>query len=123
VRVVVICGAGASSTFLAHRMTRLAATRGVDIDVSPGSVDSLDRLLPGPDVILVGSHLSAAFPAIREVAESARAQAALLPEIRFDDEGAALALDLATDLDRTGAASDPSVPISNSTIDQGSPRG
>ncbi len=115
-KVLVVCGAGASSTFLVHRMTRLAATRGLDLEISPGSLDALDRMPPGLDVVLVGSHLTASFAAIREVAKTAGVRAALLPTMAFDDEGAASALDLATGVESVPAASVASAAASNATV-------
>lgn len=94
-RILVVCGAGASSTFLVHRMTRLASDRGLSVDIRPGTILDLDRDLAGLDVVLVGHHLEDSYPALSARTMNVGVTAALLPPIAFDEQGAAVALELA----------------------------
>ncbi|MEY2848336.1 MAG: hypothetical protein RI885_1001 [Actinomycetota bacterium] len=128
-RVLVVCSAGASSTFLVHRMTRLATERGLDLDIRAVPLDGMGRLSPDLDVVLVGNHLATSFSAILTEADAAGVLAVLLPELAFDDAGAATALDLAT---RAGAATSgpPDLPVTTAAstaattaIDSGSSHG
>jgi PTS system cellobiose-specific IIB component len=79
-RVVVVCGAGASSTFVAVRIRRAAAANGTPIDVVASSESQLETSLVAADVLLVGAHLGPRLAAVRERAEAASVDVVLLPE-------------------------------------------
>jgi hypothetical protein len=53
VQVIVACVAGASSTFLARRLSVLAADAGLDWNVTPSSVESI---VAQPDQVVALSH-------------------------------------------------------------------
>lgn len=101
-RVIVVCGAGASSTFVAHRIRRRAAERGLDIEARPTSTSQLAAELPGAAVLLIGSHLTGRLEELRAVAADASVPVAILTEAAAAGDGSA-ALDLA--LSCAGAAS------------------
>ncbi|MET0725740.1 MAG: PTS IIB subunit [Leifsonia sp.] len=96
-KIVVVCGAGASSSFVAMRIRRTARDRGIEAEVVPTSESHLDRAAADSDVVLLGAHLAAHADDIR-----ARIAAAVvvLPESVFADQSGDTALDLA--LDATG---------------------
>ena len=50
VRIIVVCGAGASSTFVAHRIRRAAAARGIEVRATATSESQLDAALADADV-------------------------------------------------------------------------
>lgn len=52
-RVVVVCVAGASSTFLARRLSVLSDAAGLDWNVTAGSADTI---AVGPDCVVAVSH-------------------------------------------------------------------
>lgn len=104
-RILVGCGAGASSTFVAQRMRVTLAARGLDIDVVAGSDSDLDARLGDPrlgpvDVLLVGPHLAPQYEQICELAARYGVSARLLPaevfSIRNGDASVDLALQGAT---------------------------
>ena len=94
-RILVVCGAGASSTFLAHRMRTLAAERGVPVSVEAAAESDLPVLSAGVDVVLVGHHLRDRFDRLSRVIASEGAAAVLLPPAVSAPAGAAAALDAA----------------------------
>ncbi|WP_295011690.1 PTS sugar transporter subunit IIB [uncultured Microbacterium sp.] len=85
-RIQVVCGAGASSTFVAGRLRRAALDAGRDWEITASSVDRLD---PTADIVLLGSHLAERRD---ELAQRAlRATLIVLPpELLTDLEGARL---------------------------------
>jgi PTS system cellobiose-specific IIB component len=84
-RIVVVCGAGASSTFAALRIRRAAEARGLDVDA-----------------VLVGTHLAERRSSLAAAAAAASVPLAMLPgETRTLDGDAALDLAIAI----TGARS------------------
>jgi cellobiose PTS system EIIB component len=93
-RVLIVCGAGASSTFLALRIRAVARERGLDLVVEAGTVLDLDERLPATDVLLVGPHLAAQFDDLERRATGAGTPVALLPDDAFGQGGAEAATDL-----------------------------
>ncbi|WP_350349169.1 hypothetical protein ABIQ69_04355 [Agromyces sp. G08B096] len=93
-RILIVCGAGASSTFVAVRLRRAAAARGLEVQAVATSETGLASALPGSDVLLVGAHLSDRLPAIRDLATAESVPVATLPESAAAGDGSAT-LDLA----------------------------
>ena len=93
-RVLVVCGAGASSTFLAHRIRAAAGRREIDVTVSASSTAGLSERLGSVDVLLVGPHLAQQFDELSKLAHAAGSACALLPDTIFGSGGEETALDL-----------------------------
>lgn len=106
-RILVICGAGASSTFVAQRLRRAAQSRGEQVDAVAGTEHSLHAGLDGADVVMVGPHLHASMPEIDQLAAEHGARAVLLPADVFGDLDGSRTLTL---LDRALSPDDPSPP-------------
>ncbi|WP_231604463.1 PTS sugar transporter subunit IIB [Salinibacterium sp. SWN139] len=92
--VLVLCGAGASSTFLAHALRRQATVRGLPHTFTPASVAALSMPLTSVDVVLVSSHVADFFDQAAIAADAIGAKAIQLPALNFDAAGANIALDL-----------------------------
>lgn len=71
-KIIVVCGAGASSTFIAQRLQRAARAQGVDDVATAASVQTLAAHVPGADLILVGAHVRDALEEIRSDAAGTR---------------------------------------------------
>jgi len=93
--ILVVCGAGASSTFLASRMRVLAAERGVNMTARAASNLDLASSLPDARVLLVGPHLESSFAELSAEAAARGVPAALLPTTAYGPHGASDALDQA----------------------------
>jgi PTS system cellobiose-specific IIB component len=102
--VLIVCGAGASSTFLASRMRSIAKSRGLDLEVSAASDSDLRALLHTSSVLLVGPHLAATFAGIQAEAALFGIPAALLPSTAFGPSGAEEAIELVGRLVSLGPA-------------------
>lgn len=95
-RIVVVCGAGASSTFAALRIRRAAEARGIDVDVRAAGEQTLAAELAGADALLVGTHLAERLESLAADAAAASLPVAVLPdETRTLDGDAALDLAIA----------------------------
>lgn len=79
-RILVVCGAGASSTFVAQRLRRAASDAGLAWDAAAGMESSVAD--GDHDLILVGPHLADRLDAIRDAAP---VPVAVLPEDVFAD--------------------------------------
>lgn len=79
-KILVVCGAGASSTFVAQRLRRAASDAGLDWDASAGTETSV-AATPA-DLVLVGPHLADQLDAIHAAAHGS---VAVLPADVFSD--------------------------------------
>lgn len=93
-KIIVVCGAGASSTFVAVKLRSAAASRGLQVEVAAGSASQLDSFA-GVDVVLVGSHLESAVPGLRARAAASGTAVAVLPAVSPAALDGGGALDLA----------------------------
>jgi cellobiose PTS system EIIB component len=91
--VLIVCGAGASSTFLAHRLRAGARARGLEAVFRAEALSELPASMPGADAVLVGPHLDGRFDELRREAERVGTPISLLPPDVFGAGGAELALD------------------------------
>ncbi len=79
-RILVVCGAGASSTFVAQRLRRAAAGAGLDWETSAGTPGTAAD--GAQDVLLLGPHLADQADGIRA---RVRSVVAVLPVDVFSD--------------------------------------
>lgn len=93
-QILVVCGAGASSTFVAQRVQKAMRRHGVPYTARAGNQASLLHDLDSADLILLGPHLADSLEDIRGLTEPAGTAVRLLPaDIYTDLEGtSALAL-------------------------------
>lgn len=84
-RILVVCGAGASSTFVAQRLRHAAHAAGREISAVAGTRASLPIDLDAADAVLIGPHLRAEFDRIRDEAAQRGAVSVLLPADVFTD--------------------------------------
>lgn len=79
-RILVVCGAGASSTFVAQRLRRAASAVGLGWETAAGTEQAIASAFA--DLVLVGPHLSGRVDAIRS---ASHVPVAVLPEDVFAD--------------------------------------
>lgn len=84
-RILVVCGAGASSTFVAQRVRHAAQAAGLPYAASAGTELSLPIDLDAADVVLVGPHLVHTMERIERDAASRGTTVVLLPADIFTD--------------------------------------
>lgn len=89
-KILVVCGAGASSTFVAQRLRRAASDAGLDWDTAAGTEYTVATAFA--DLVLVGPHLSDHLGAIHA---AAHAPVAVLPSDVFADRDGTRTLKLA----------------------------
>ncbi|AYF97541.1 PTS sugar transporter subunit IIB [Protaetiibacter intestinalis] len=79
-RVLIVCGAGASSTFVAQRLRRAAADRAVELEAVASSASAAADLVGGADVVIAGAHLGSTVAELAVLAADAR-----VPFVVLDD--------------------------------------
>jgi PTS system cellobiose-specific IIB component len=93
VKVLLCCGAGMSSGFLATSAEKAAMDMGLDYEVTAKSQSVAMEEMPDYDVLLLGPHFRAALSEFKEAAEDMGAQTkiAVIPqEIYGKIDGTAL---------------------------------
>lgn len=89
-RILVVCGAGASSTFVAQRLRQAASAAGLDWHTAAGTESTVAADLA--DLVLIGPHLSERLDAIGAAASGA---VAVLPADVFTDHDGSRTLAIA----------------------------
>lgn len=84
-RILVVCGAGASSTFVAQRVRHAAQAEGLPYTAFAGTEQSLPIDLDSADMVLVGPHMAHAMDRIQHDADWRGAKIVLLPDDIFTD--------------------------------------
>jgi PTS system cellobiose-specific IIB component len=79
-RILVVCGAGASSTFVAQRLRHAASASGHDWEATAGTEGTIASA--SADLVLVGPHLADRIDAIRD---AVRVPVVVLPDDVFGD--------------------------------------
>ncbi|MET1051067.1 MAG: PTS sugar transporter [Mycetocola sp.] len=94
-RILVVCGAGASSTFVARRIRKAAESRSLEINAEATPIDSLADRLAVAQVVLLGPHLGDRLAQVRLSADAAGVAVAVMPATVFSSPSGDGALDLA----------------------------
>lgn len=84
-RILVVCGAGASSTFVAMRLRHAAQNAGLAVQALAGAVESLAVDLDSADILLVAPHLARSLPDLEHLAKQRGVRVILLPDDVFSD--------------------------------------
>lgn len=58
IRILLVCGSGASSGFMAANMRKAAAARGIDTSIVARSESEIENYIDDIDVLMVGPHLN-----------------------------------------------------------------
>jgi PTS system cellobiose-specific IIB component len=103
-KILVVCGAGASSTFVAQRVRKAAQNRALEISAQACPLSSLDAEIAGADVVLLGSHLVSQLDSIRSTAQPHGVAVVAMPASVFTSPAGDEALDLALSAAGAGVA-------------------
>jgi cellobiose PTS system EIIB component len=95
-RILVVCGAGASSTFVAQRLQRAAVSAGLDLQAAAVPHAALAARIGEAELVLIGPHLTQVADSIREDAARHGVSVIVLPEDIFTDRDGRRTLDLIT---------------------------
>lgn len=58
IRVLLVCGSGASSGFMAANIRKAAAARGVDVSIVARGESEIENYIEDIDALMVGPHLA-----------------------------------------------------------------
>jgi PTS system cellobiose-specific IIB component len=91
IRILLICGSGASSGFLAANIRKAAKNRGLDVVVSARSEAEIENYVNDIDCLLVGPHLAYLLEDVKRIIQDRPVKVALIDKenyARLDGEKA-----------------------------------
>ncbi|MGM0213936.1 PTS sugar transporter subunit IIB [Enterococcus sp. AZ109] len=97
--ILLICGSGASSGFMAAAIRKAAKKRGVSVTVKAASESQLDDRINDIDYLLIGPHLSYMLNDIQEQTKDKAVKAAVIPQKVYGALNGEKALDLILSLE------------------------
>ncbi len=68
-KILLCCGSGASSGFMAKNASNAAKARGLDVSIKARSESEVEDYLDDLDLVMVGPHFKHRLEAIKEIAE------------------------------------------------------
>ncbi|MBV7389740.1 MULTISPECIES: PTS sugar transporter subunit IIB [Enterococcus] len=79
-KVLLICGTGASSGFMAANARKAAKKEGLDFEIKAKSESEITDYLNEIDILLVAPHLKYMLNEVKEEAEAAGVKSAIIPQ-------------------------------------------
>jgi len=79
-KVLLVCGSGASSGFMAAAARKAVKKSGSDVQFKARSDSELGEFLPDYDLLLIAPHLKYMADDIKEDAEKAHTKVAIIPQ-------------------------------------------
>lgn len=66
-RILLVCGSGASSGFMAANMRKAASNAGLNLDIVARSESEIENYIDDIDVLMVGPHLAYILEEVEEI--------------------------------------------------------
>ena len=79
-KILLVCGAGASSGFMAAAARKAAKKKGVDYEIKARSESELTENLSGYDLLLIAPHLKYMLAEVKEIGVSEGIKFGLIPQ-------------------------------------------
>lgn len=78
--ILLVCGTGASSGFMAKNIRQAAKARGLELGVKARSDSTVEDYIEEIDLLLVGPHLSYMLQDLREIAKPYNVPVEIIPK-------------------------------------------
>ncbi|MXQ52689.1 PTS sugar transporter subunit IIB [Shimazuella alba] len=101
-KVLLICGAGASSGFMANAIRKAGKKRGMEMNVQARSESQLSEYLNEVDVLLIGPHLKYMEDELKEKLSNYPIKVSVIPQSVYGTLDGNKACDLITKLLESG---------------------
>ncbi len=89
--ILIVCGGGASSSFIAQNVYKAGKAQGLDLNVDAISETELEDYVYGRDAILIGPHLKYLEENLAEVINTERVPYAFISDMNYAKlDGAAI---------------------------------
>lgn len=97
--ILLICGSGASSGFMAAAIRKAAKKRGLEVSVKATSEAQLDERIDQIDALLIGPHLSYMLDDITEKTKDKNIKVSVIPQKIYGSLNGEEALDLILEME------------------------
>ena len=94
INILLICGSGASSGFMAAAIRKAAKKRGEEVTVKAASESQLDERINEINYLLIGPHLSYMLADLKAQIEGKNVKVAVIPQTTYGTLNGDKALDL-----------------------------
>lgn len=91
--VLLVCGSGASSGFMAANMRKAAKARGLDMKIAARSESEIENYIDEIDALMVGPHLAYIMDDIEEYTQGADVKVILMKPSYYSKLDGSAALD------------------------------
>jgi len=78
IRILLVCGSGASSGFMAANMRKASIARGLDVSIVARGESEIENYIDDIDVLMVGPHLSYLLDEAQTFAEGKKVKVILM---------------------------------------------
>lgn len=97
--ILLICGGGASSGFMAANMRKAAKKKNLDLNIQARSESELEDHLDSTDILLIGPHLSYMEDDIKKQLGDRNIKVAVIPQIVYGPLDGQKAIQMVLDME------------------------
>lgn len=97
-QILLVCGTGASSGFMARNIRQAVKARGLDYDVKARSDSVLEDYIEDISLLLVGPHLDYMLKDLEEIAEPYNVPVRIIPKEAYGSLDGEAVADLITEI-------------------------
>lgn len=97
-QILLVCGTGASSGFMARNIRQAVKSRGLDYDVKARSDSVLEDYIEDISLLLVGPHLDYMLKDLEEIAEPYNVPVRIIPKEAYGSLDGEAVADLITEI-------------------------
>lgn len=97
--ILLICGGGASSGFMAANMRKAAKKKKLDLNIQARSESELEDHLDSTDILLIGPHLSYMEDDIKKQLGDRNIKVAVIPQIVYGPLDGQAAIQMVLDME------------------------
>lgn len=94
--ILLVCGTGASSGFLAKNIRKAAKDKGIDLSIKARGDAEVEEYIEEIDLLLVGPHLKYMLHDLEEIAEPYEVPVRIVPEELYGSMDGAGIIDMLT---------------------------
>ncbi|SYW03808.1 conserved exported protein of unknown function [Oenococcus oeni] len=97
--ILLICGSGASSGFMAAAIRKAAKKQGVELKVKASSESQLDDMIDDTDILLIGPHLSYMLDDLKTKISGKDVKVAVIPQAVYGSLNGPKALEMISEME------------------------
>lgn len=101
-KIMLCCGAGMSSGFLAQKTRQAAKKKGVSVTVEARSESAINQYIDDIDILLIGPHCASSYDMLKEIGDTKNVIVSMIPPKIYSSLDGEQLLNLALNLMNNG---------------------